>query len=388
MRKSQNVVRKPLSVLLVNMSLDPVRGGGTAERTRQLANHLLSAGQFCCLVTIAVNHRTVKESIRSKGGRVLAFRSLGNRFHLPLVRPLLLWREIGSAAIVHLMNHWTLINALVFLFAALRKKPVVLCPAGALRIVGRSKTLKKCYASIIGDLMVRRAAGVILVADNERTHFSERIPAKSIRTIPNGIDPNEFKDENEPAFRKQFNLPEDRPLILFMGRLNAIKGPDILLDAFIQAQNNLKDYHLVFAGPDGGMQSELQKTATDERVDDRVHFIGYVGGAQKSQAFHAASFLVIPSRQEAMSIVALEAGAAGTPVLLTDACGFDDVERVEGGKVVKATVLDITRGLEEMAGAPGGLEKMGRELQRYVIQHYGWNKVVQKHLNYFQELIG
>lgn len=386
--KMRRTVSQSLPVMLVNMTIDPVQGGGTAERTRQLAKHLAIAGQPCTLVTIAYKQRSVRNHIGCQGLNFVVFRSLSHRFHLPLIRPLVLWREIGRAGIIHLMNHWTLINAVVFLMATMRGRKVVLCPAGSLRIVGRSQKLKRCYAWIIGNRMIRDSAGVILVADNERSHFSKHIQAKSIRTIPNGIDPREFNDADDTAFRKRFNLPSDSPLILYMGRLNAIKGPDILLDAFIRSIDKLEDYHLVFAGPDGGMHPELQKTANDARIDKRIHFIGYVGGAQKSQAYHAASFLVIPSRQEAMSIVALEAGAAGTPVLLTDACGFDDVARIGGGKVVKATIRDVAQGLKDMVTAPERLADMGKNLQHYVVRQFSWNEVVQQHLNYFGELSG
>ena len=79
-------------------------------------------------------------------------------------------------------------------------------------------------------------------------------------------------------------------------------------------------------------------------------------------------------------------GAAGTAVLLTDACGFDDVDRIGGGKVVRATVRDIALGLKEMATSEERLDAMGRKLQRYVVRHFGWDEVVQQHLTYFQEL--
>jgi glycosyltransferase involved in cell wall biosynthesis len=79
-----------------------------------------------------------------------------------------------------------------------------------------------------------------------------------------------------------------------------------------------------------------------------------------------------------MSIVALEAGACGTPVLLTDACGFDEVASIGGGKVVPASVEGIAAGLREMASQPENLHEMGERLKSLVQRKYTWASVVQQ----------
>jgi len=101
-----------------------------------------------------------------------------------------------------------------------------------------------------------------------------------------------------------------------------------------------------------------------------VHFAGYLGGEGKSRAYRAASLLAIPSRQEAMSIVVLEAGIMGTPVLLTDQYGLDEVERLGGGKVVNATVEGVQNGLLEILKNPEKLTIMGGNLKNYVANNY------------------
>jgi len=71
----------------------------------------------------------------------------------------------------------------------------------------------------------------------------------------------------------------------------------------------------VFAGPDGGMLKSLKNIVRENGLDERVHFVGYLDHSYKYLAYDEAEFLVIPSRMEAMSIVVLEAGVIGTPVL-------------------------------------------------------------------------
>lgn len=95
---------------------------------------------------------------------------------------------------------------------------------------------------------------------------------------------------------------------------------------------------------------------------------------------------MIPSRQEAMSIVALEAGIAGTPVLLTDRCGFNQVEKVDGGRVVGASAEDLKTGLLSLLAEPERLPEMGGNLQKMVAQEYTWTSVVEKYLGLYKRI--
>jgi len=177
------------------------------------------------------------------------------------------------------------------------------------------------------------------------------------------------------------------PYILFVGRLNPIKGPDLLLQAFGRIAAAQEDYHLVFAGPDEGMKASLKSAAGRMGLHDRVHFPGYVGGAEKTAAYRGASFVVIPSRQEAMSIVVLEAGICGKPVLMTDQCGFPAVSQAGGGRIVAATENGIEEGLRDMIKGAGGAEEMGERLRRYVEKNYSWDVIAQSYLTLFREML-
>jgi glycosyltransferase involved in cell wall biosynthesis len=174
---------------------------------------------------------------------------------------------------------------------------------------------------------------------------------------------------------------------MFMGRLNSIKGPDILLDAFNKVKDKLQNYHLMLVGPDGGMLSELKNMVETFAIDRKVHFTGYLGDAEKSQAYHAADLVVIPSRQEAMSIVVLEAGITGTPVLITDQCGFDEVEHIGGGRVVSATVDGLKDGLLEILRDPGDLKSKGKKLKEYTLENYTWDAIIQKYIHLYHQLL-
>lgn len=254
-------------------------------------------------------------------------------------------------------------------------------------IYGRSKFFKQLYQLVIGQKILKQAAQCIAVTEKERAQLElQGIAPDRITVIPNGIDIGRYAGQDGAAFRTRHGLG-DRPFVLFMGRLNKIKGPDLLLQAFCKLGHQFNGYHLVFAGPDEGMLSKLQAMVSLRRVESRVHFIGFVGGDEKVGAYHVADLIVVPSRQEAMSIVVLEAGASGKPVLLTDQCGFDEVAKVNGGYVVPVSVDGLCDGLQSMLADPEQLKTMGKNLHQLVSRKYTWAGLASVYVLLYDEIL-
>jgi len=367
------------------MSLDPVTGGGAVERTVQLSRSLVKAGIECTILSTDLG--LTAERIKALDGiNIIALPCLIKRFYIPRFSYSEIKKIVEDADIIHLMCHWALINALVYLAAHSLNKPYVVCPAGALPVYGRSKFIKKLYNWIIGKRMILNAAGHIAIAVNEIDQFQDYgVEVNKISIIPNGINVEDLQTANIADFRRKYGLG-DAPFMLFVGRLNSIKGPDLLLRAFCNVKDKFSNYHLVFVGPDDGMLSELKDMVVELSASDRVHFLGYLGGADKSRAYHAADLLVIPSRQEAMSIVVLEAGITGTPVLLTDQCGFDDIGAIDGGEVVPATVDGIRRGLIASLKDHSKLKLKGEKLKKYTLENFTWDSIICKYLTLFHQI--
>ena len=375
-----------MKVLNVNMSLDPVTGGGTAERTFQMSRFLAKVGMECIVLTTNLG-LTPRRIMDMDGVKVIPLPCLIKRFYVPKFSYRVIKRIVEDVDVVHLMGHWTFINALVYFIGKRLNKPYVVCPAGALPIYGRSKIIKMLYNLVIGKNIIRNASGHIAITKDEVNQFQDYgVEGDKVSVISNGINAEDFQANDIADFRRKYGLG-DVPFIMFMGRLNSIKGPDLLLRAFCNVKEKLRDFHLVFVGPDGGMLAELKEMVADAGVGDRVHFIGYLGGADKSQVYHAAELLVIPSRQEAMSFVVLEAGITGTPVLITDQCGFNEVARIGGGQVVPASAEGIEKGLVEILTDPNGLKSKGVNLKRYICAHFIWNSVIDKYIKLYRQIL-
>lgn len=376
-----------MHILNVNSSLCLKTGGGTAERTFQMSRFLARQDGVQCTVLALDIELDLPRVQAHAPATVVALPCLWKRFYVPRYGWRTIWRLVDEADIIHMMGHWSVLNLLVYLVARRANKPYVVCPAGSLPIFGRSALLKRIYNMIAGRTMIQNASAWIAVTASEFPHFKDYgIPVSLVDIIPNGVCENDFPLTDRAVFLKRHNLP-DAPLVLFMGRLNPIKGPDLLLQAFVQAHHQFPGFHLVFAGPDGGMLSELVQAAKRSGISEYIHFLGYVSGEDKSAAYHSAELLVVPSRQEAMSIVALEAGICGTPVLLTDQCGFSDISIVDPRLEVPATVSGIALGLTNLLVDKSVLPRVAPLWQDFVRRNYAWDAIVLKYIELYKRVV-
>jgi glycosyltransferase involved in cell wall biosynthesis len=375
-----------MNILHVCCNFDPITGGGEAERTLQMCKALLASGISCKILTTDTGLTQQRRSLLGSD-IVIALPCISRRFYIPWVTPKRIKQLVAEADVIHFIGHWNLLNALVYWAARFSKTPYVVCPAGAASIFGRSKLLKRIYNRIVGTSIFKNADVCIAVTEQEAAYLLQAgARPDKVLVIQNAISASDFYAENTQAFRKKFKL-SDRQFILFVGRLNEIKGPDLLLEAFHQLKDLLPNVDLLFVGPDGGMLNALEASVQQAQSAGRVRFIGYLGGSDKTAAYKSAEVLVIPSRLEAMSIVALEAGICGTPVVLTDQCGFGQLSEVGGGWVVSATAGGLAEGILNVFNNPESRQLAANAIKRYVAQRYTWDAVVLVYKNMYEEIL-
>lgn len=369
-----------MNILLVNISLDAKLGGGTAERTRHLAVNLAKAG--CRCEAVAMTGNSWQREFDAQGVKSYITGRIGHRFPLPLVNPWRAWRSVRAADVVHIMGYWNLLSVAYGFLAIISRRPYILCPAGEFASVASPRPIMKVFHKVVGQWLIKWASGYIAITDLEQGLIAQvaKVTPRSVPVVPNAVS-EPLSDESALSIV----VPKE-PFILFMGRLAPVKGPDFLVQAYIDTPS-AHPYPLVIAGPDFGMLEQLQAQVDAAGLTQRVSFIGFLDEAQRTQAYRRAMMLVIPSRSEAMSLVALEAGVLGVPVLLTDTCGFDEIESIGGGKVVAASTEGIAQGLRAMLSEPQELQHKGERLRSFVLEHFTWSATVRSLLRRFERLI-
>lgn len=375
-----------LNILNVNDKLDLKTGGGTAERTFQMSRHLAIQGLHCEVLTINSAHLDAQRIATLEPAKVKALPCMLRRFNVPKSAGKTIERLVSASDVIHLMGHWSTLNALVYLAARRLGKPYVVCPAGALPLFGRSKSLKRIYNWAVGNAIIKNASGWIAVTKGELPQFAAYgINEQYVTVIPNGVSEEDFPLVDVAEFKRKHSLP-DAPIILFVGRLNPIKGPDLLLAAFLKVRTTLPNHHLVFVGPDGGMQTSMQATIDEAGAAQNVHFLGFVAGADKSAAYRMADLMVVPSRQEAMSIVAIEAGICGVPVLITDQCGFGEIRGIDPRLEVPVTVDGLAVGLTSLLLEPTTLKSIAPAWASFVRSRYSWDSLIPEYIQLYQRI--
>ena len=375
-----------MRILSVCALMDAETGGGNAERVLQLSKAFLMTGATATVLTLDIGLTPARYKLFG-AVKVIALPCLQRRFLIPTLSNRAIAHAIADADVIHLTNHWTALNAIGARIAAKMRKPYVVCPAGALPVFGRSRILKFVYNAVVGKRVVRDANAWVAITDAERHQFSPyAVNPSSVTVIPNGIWIDEFSEKTHKIdYRTQLGI-KDEPVILFVGRLNLIKGPDILLEAFGSARRAGIGGHLLYAGPDEGMLHSLTRRANELGLSAHVHFLGYLAHPEKLAAYHAADIVVVPSRSEAMSLVALEAGACGKPVVLTDRCGFDEVAAAGGGLVIPADSSAMRDAILALLNDAAPRNGMGANLRQLIESRYTWSMSAQKYLNLFESV--
>lgn len=375
-----------ISVLFVVSVISNQKGGGNAERTFQLARALNHAGCKVSILSLDIGIENERPS-KLSGLDLVILNCINERYQIPFPSLIKIFNAVMAIDIVHIIGHWSPLGVIACGISKFLGKPYTISPAGALLPYGRSRYLKLLFNSVVGKCIVKNASGWISITKKEISDFTLfSIPCNKVKVIPNGVDIDALKIYCSEDFCNKFDIPKN-PYILFMGRLNIIKGPDILLEAFRIISNIYPNYHLVFSGPDEGMKLLLSKLSRDYGLDERVHFTGFISGCNKELAYRDAILLVVPSRSEAMSLVAVEAGLHATPVLLTDECGLEDIGEIDKKLIVPAQSKDLAYSLEYLLANPDRLEIYGIQWREMVIARFLWKNISNDFINFLSEIV-
>ena len=141
---------------------------------------------------------------------------------------------------------------------------------------------------------------------------------KPVRIISNGVDLTAYSPTKpDPAIYKKYKLPTDKPIVTYIGRVDAEKHLSVLIQAFRRVRESV-DAHLLIVGAGVDME-RLQGIVAEYELGDFVTFTGRISEEDKIALEHVGTLYAIPSPAELQSIATLEAMACGQPVVAVDA---------------------------------------------------------------------
>jgi len=226
------------------------------------------------------------------------------------------------------------------------------------------------------------------------------IPKEKIRVIPNGVDTDDFIVEDLPAFRKKFEAMagrsfEGRKLLLTVARLMPKKGIESFLKNILPLiLKKRKDVLYLIVG-EGPLQGPLQETIERGGLRDHAVILGKLAmkSGELPAVYNVCDVFVMPNipvadDAEGFGIVAIEAGAAGLPIVASKLDGI--TEAIQDGKngylinhddyeTFAATVLALLNDEQKRTAS-------GQNARKYVQEHFSWPSIAGKYQTIFKEL--
>ena len=213
-----------------------------------------------------------------------------------------------------------------------------------------------------------------------------------VRVVPPGVDLDVFSVGDVAAARAQVGLPQDAQVLLFVGRIQPLKAPDVLLKAAADLLSRRPELRrklvvAVIGGPSGsglGKPRALQQLAQQLGIQAQVRFVPPVDRATLALWYRAADLVAVPSHSESFGLVAVEAQACGTPVVAA-AVGGLPIAVGDSGLLIKGhRTADWSAGLESLLDDPARRELLSRRAVEHASQ-FSWDRTTDRLLEVYTE---
>ncbi|MBE9211826.1 glycosyltransferase [Plectonema cf. radiosum LEGE 06105] len=275
-----------------------------------------------------------------------------------------------------------------------KKLPYILRPLGTLdpADLRKKKQLKQLYAAILERPNIAKAAAIHFTSQQE-AKVSHRFGAitKDL-VIPLGVKEMQSKsrDLKFNVFNK-YNIPEDKPLILFMSRIDPKKGLDLLIPALEKLLNEQLNFHFILAGTnpqDPSYEKKINLQIQASPLNKHTTVTGFVTGELKYGLLEAADLFVLPSYYENFGIAVAEAMVTGIPVVISDQVHIcQEVSSSQSGWVGTTNVESIADLLREALKYPEERQRRGLQARKYALLNYSWDAIAQRIIGAYQDIL-
>lgn len=271
--------------------------------------------------------------------------------------------------------------------------PYVISPTGALMsapLEQKSPFKKSLYMALKERKNLENADAVHFTAEKEKEEYDRLgYRLRKAIVIPIGLDPESLPPGDPEAFRKKFNIPEEKKIVLFLGRLSWKKGLDTLIPAFAEAAKKTPEALLVLAGGDDeNYLSAVEKMVDASGIRGSTVFTGAIGGAEKTGAYRSAAVFVLPSYSENFGITVAEAMHFGVPVVVSEEVALASVVRETGaGLVVRKDAGAVATAMTAILADPVRAKEMGERGTAAAADKFSYGRVALDFLGAYSELI-
>ncbi|MDI1460102.1 D-inositol-3-phosphate glycosyltransferase [Catellatospora sp. KI3] len=213
-------------------------------------------------------------------------------------------------------------------------------------------------------------------------------PLERVAIVAPGVDLQRFRPGARAAARARLGLPERGRIVAFVGRIQPLKAPDVLIRALAEADAT-DVTALIVGGPSGSgldRPTALIELADTLGVRDRVRFLPPQAGDRLADVYRAADVVAVPSHNESFGLVALEAQACGTPVVAAAVGGLVTAVRdgISGVLVDGHDPARWGRVLDKLLAEPKRLAELSAGALRHA-HDFSWDRTAERLLGVYGE---
>ncbi|MDN5361015.1 MAG: hypothetical protein PWP70_62 [Moorella sp. (in: firmicutes)] len=386
-----------MRILMLSWEYPPQSVGGLARHVEDLAISLAEAHHDVHVLTIG----RPGEAAESRENGLTVHRVEAYPIHTPdflvwvlqlnarfLEEAMILMRRYGPFQIIHAHDWLVAFTGRAMKHAYHLPLIATIHATEAGRNHGLHNDLQR-YINSVEWWLTYEAWRVIVCSQHMRQEVQGlfQLPADKITIIPNGVYSKKFRAGIvDPKIRQRYAAPNEK-ILFFVGRLVIEKGVQVLLEAMPRILAACSEAKLVIAGR-GPMEGQLQNRARELGVAHKVCFAGYIDDRTRNQLYRAARVAVFPSLYEPFGIVALEAMAAGTPVVASETGGLAEIitHGVDGMRAYPGNVGSLADNILAVLGDDALAERLRANGHRLVTEVYDWENIARRTVDVYREV--
>jgi len=342
-----------VKILLVTQTYDPfLERGGPTVKVRVMAEGLTRRGHQVTVLTSWFGRPFTARHTVLNGVEVLYLRPVATYRATTFNQGLRQFckKRLPEFQVVHIFGLYDVLGPVVAHYAYRLRIRYFVEPLGMTKPIDRNFAMKRVWHLLFGRILFRNADRIIATSQQEKQELLDAgLPPDKVALRYNGLDLEDFATlPPRGAFRKEWAIPEDEPVVLFLGRLIPRKGVDLLINSFAEACPDRG--RLVVAGPEGEAHyvAKLRELARAKHVESRTIFTGPLYGDQKKSVLVDCDIFALPSRYENFANSAAEAIACGKPVIISDRCGISEFVSGQAGLVILREQKALTESLSSL----------------------------------------
>jgi len=250
--------------------------------------------------------------------------------------------------------------------------------------------------------LMHRVNHLIAATPIDKHHMLEHYgaPENKISIVPPGVNLQRFQPIDKAVARQQLGIPSEHQMILFVGRIQPLKGIDVLLKALALIKRSdaqlMNDVCLAIIGGDPNTTSEAEQIEMKRLLtlrqqlglEDMVTFLGSKNHDDLINYYSAAEIVVIPSNYESFGLVAVEAMACGTPVIASDVGGltFSVADGFNGYLFPVRDAEALAHKIRLVLRHESLQEQLSRQAQTWV-ERFSWHNIAEELKEVFETVL-